>query len=443
MLMASATDTTNPNSTDLTLADLTAGQRKFAKPCGDDTVPECGAEDTSMKQRSVILSIIYLMFGLANNVGVVMMGKRMKPYSDFLLYGTTMLYTLCFAIIALVLKETWRLDWKHHKNFLWLGFFTSVNGVLSQLSVPFVTGELTTVLVTLSIPVTWISAWYMFRYEVTVYRILCFVAILGSILLGLVPSMYWGAGDTDDTAQNKPFWVILTICSAIPTAFETTYQEKAFKILDSPKFVTLTIYNFYSLATYVAAIPLIKLNAFRPANADHGLTTSEMWENQALAFRCYFAHDYETFTNSSHAVHASGVPGCEHGAVIWVTLFTLGYVGFFGVGTYLLKYENSSLVANLNALLVPLSVTMFWIKPLCGDASEDPVWWVGVSAALVALFVVLNELPHFKWYQNSATGVYIQGSWLDRVLVREHWKAGCGTDHDGAGTGLLEERLLE
>ena len=33
----------------------------------------------------------FLLFGVANGVGMIMMGRRMRPYSEFLLYGMTLL----------------------------------------------------------------------------------------------------------------------------------------------------------------------------------------------------------------------------------------------------------------------------------------------------------------------------------------------------------------
>ncbi|EGD73750.1 hypothetical protein PTSG_11506 [Salpingoeca rosetta] len=314
-----------------------------------------------MKLSSVVFLFLYVVFGLANNVGVIMMGKRMEPYAEFLLYGTTMMYTVCFAILAVIRRESWALSKQHHINFAWLGLWTSVNGVLAQFAIPFVSAELTNILVTLSIPCTWVSAWYMFRFEVTTFRILCCLGVVAGVLTGLVPSLFFGSG-AGDKSDNPPFWVVVTVLSAIPTAFETTYQERAFKTLKAPLFVCLTVYNFYSLVVYFVTCPLLMVNVLRPSNAKHGLTWQGVWENQALAFRCYFGGEFEP-----------EVDGCEHGAILWTTVFTIGYVGMFGFGALLLRDESSALIANLNALLIPLGAMVFWSKTICGNASQEPV----------------------------------------------------------------------
>lgn len=371
-----------------------------------------------MKLLSAVWTVLYLVFGLANNVGVIMMGKRMEPYAEFLLYGTTMLYTICFAILSIVRGESWSLTRAHHINFAWLGLWTSINGVLAQFAIPFVSAELTNILVNVSIPCTWISAWYMFRFEVNVFRIVCCVGVLIGVLIGLVPSLFSGSGTGGDS-QNPPLWIVVTVLSAIPTAFETTYQERAFKTLKAPLFVCLTMYNAYSLLVYFLTCPLIMVAALRPSNAAHGLSWQEVWENQALAFRCYFGGQFEP-----------EVDGCEHGAILWTTVFTVGYVGMFGFGALLLRDESSSLIANLNALLIPLGAMIFWSAAICGDDSQQPVWWVGVSVVVTALMVVAFEMYDTKWLQRSQLGGWISTSCCGATVIPENKRfSSCrGTD---------------
>ncbi len=229
----------------------------------------------------VLLIVGYIFFGLCNNIGVQMMGYKMAPYPEFLLYGTTAMYVLLFALGALIKSESFKLQDKNnkialHKQFLLLGLWTSINGVLSQFAIPFVEHELTSLLTQIALPITWISSWYIFRYEINILRICCGIMILGGLTIGLSESYINGTSGEDVIKNSGWFWILCTVLSAIPTAFETTYQEKVFKKMKAPRWVTLTYYNLYSLITYFVTMPLTMTNQFKVFGYNKGFTWKQM-----------------------------------------------------------------------------------------------------------------------------------------------------------------------
>lgn len=372
---------------------------------GDTRKVCCGQGSFSVSWRWTIgFVLLYILFGLFNNVGVQMMGYNMQPYPEFLLYGTTLMYTMIFAFGALLSGQSFCVTREHHKIFAWLGLWTSINGVLAQFAIPFVAPELTIILVQVALPVTWISAWYMFRWRVMTLRVISGFTILSGLMVGIIPSLFYGSGAGSDIATSGTFWIILTLLSAIPTAFETTFQERALKELRVDPWVALTYYNFYSLVIYFLTIPLTMTQRFHVQGYDEPFTWSQMWNHQGDAIKCFLGD--------------KSIYMCGDHATLWVMLFTLGYVGMFGIGSILLRVKDSALVANINALLTPLSAMIFWIRPIVGGDGQDPVWWIGVSVFIIFVSNVVFELCQTEG-GDSLFERWIRGTWLDKTLIRE------------------------
>lgn len=327
---------------------------------------------TVKNYKILICALGYVFFGLFNNVGVLMMGYRMEPYPLFLLWGTTLAYTAIFAVIAKVKNERWLGKSREEmKIIISLGIFTSVNGVLAQFAVPHIDPELQNLIVQVSIPITWISAKYMFKEKTFNWgHYLAFFTIISGLLLGILPSFVTSRNDPSlKQYDNSFFWIMTAFISAIPTSFETTFQERAYRVLKMDKFVTLTYYNLISLIVYLLSMPLEMTNTF-----GSGLTWNQMWVNQGLAVQCFFGD--------------KSIDGCQSGATFWVLAFTFGYVGMFSLGAFLLQNKDSYLVANLNAFLVPLAAIFFWIKPFVQQNAERYSGFV-LGAVLLLLFANL------------------------------------------------------
>lgn len=338
---------------------------------GTSRLVNCGEMQFQVSFVWTLLIIMgYLLFGIANNTGVIIMGYRMPNFPEFLLYFTTLLYVLMFLFCAIIFRENFCVSKRVHIQCANLGFWTSVNGVLAQFAIPHLDSELTNVLVQISLPTTWFLAWILFRWRVTPFRLICFVAILGSLLIAVVPSLVLGI--TGGIVNDAPiFWILLTLASGIPTAFETVYQEQAYKE-EAPPFVVLTLYNFYSLVVYFATIPL-QMTDMQVGGA---LSWNEVITNQVQAFQCFFGD-------------GKNIDGCYPGATTWVMVFTIGYAGMFAFCALILRVSDSSMLGNLNAILVPLGAIVLWMPFIVGDNADSFQWWILVSVILLCLFNIL------------------------------------------------------
>jgi len=83
------------------------------------------------------------------------MSYVMPEFPAWLLYGTTLIYTIIFWCLAFILKQNpirpSQFRWKTQKHYLILGFFTAMNGLLFQFSAAWVDGAISQVLANLVI----------------------------------------------------------------------------------------------------------------------------------------------------------------------------------------------------------------------------------------------------------------------------------------------------
>jgi len=345
-----------------------------------------------------------------NNVGVQMMAYYMPIFPVFLLYGTTILYTLMFLLSEVVIdiyyrmswreiKSRWRLDYNYPliKVTILLGILTAANGVLSQSALPFVDPLLTSVLVQISAPIAWIFYPLIMKKQYEVGQIGCFLIILAGLLFSSLYSYGHGSG-SNTQFSNSVFWIIITLVSAIPTAFETIYQEVAYdsmsqKLMNTQQslmLIVLVYYNLISVIVYFLWIFITMDTQFGTClTASHPLqycqgNASACQLNQLLpqqwnATLCYFGH---------YDIDCCGGPL----ASVWTTIFSVGYYIFFVAGAIILKYYGSNTLTNLNALLVPLTSICFWIQPLVGQFYSTFEWWILVTLICILVGTLMYEL---------------------------------------------------
>ena len=249
-----------------------------------------------------------------NNLGVQIMGYYMPLYnSGFLLYGTTCMYTVLFFCTEIFfcvvvqklsfksIKERWCLY--YNKKLILvviaLGFFTAFNGIFAQSAIPFVDPELTAILTQVSAPLTWVMYPIILKKKYDLGQIGCFLLILTGLLFGSIYSFFNGTG-SDTTFSNSAFWIIISLCSAIPTSFETIYQEVAYDSYKAPVFVVLVYYNLFSLIVYCGWMFMSMVPNFGSCNVapqtplsmcSMNATTcsiGQVFEQQGEAFQCFF-----------------------------------------------------------------------------------------------------------------------------------------------------------
>lgn len=328
---------------------------------------KCGHQIYTVNWGWLICGIIlYLLFGLMTYVGAVIMGYRMPIYPEFLSYFPAFIYTVIFGIGAGLNGESFRISREIQKECLWLGLWIGLNGVLWQFAVPHISTELSNILSQITYPVTWIIGWYMFRWEVNVFKVVCCLFTLASVGLAIIPS-------SSESSSNSIWWILVSILSTIPAAFITTYQERAFKDKGAPVWICLMYSNLYSLIIYVVLIPL-QMTALQMGGP---LTWEQLWTNQLEAFQCFFGLAHLEY--------------CLPGATIWVLIFTCGWIGMFVFGALLLRVHDSILLANLNILLIPGASIIMWLPFIVGADAENPEWWIILSLILLMMSTFLYE----------------------------------------------------
>jgi hypothetical protein len=333
---------------------------------------------------------------LINGIGVQQMGYYMPIYSEFLLYGTTLFYTIFFAFTAWLLQEDWRLSKEVWIVTGFLGLFTSLNGIFAQISIPYVDPIITTIIVQISAPVTWFVHIFMFKDKpFRLNHLVSIFIIFFGILFGPVVSAFYGSGSSSHYVNG--FWILITLCSAVPTGFETLYQEKAYRIFAAPKFVTLTYYNLFSLIWYflwsfmtmvdpfgtcVDGFPLLE----ECASKTRVCSLRELYDHQIDSWKCFFG--------------VTDVPCCGGRATFWVLVFTFGYYLSFTMGAFYLRVYTSNSVANSAAVSTPLTSMFFWLPSIItGPSNTSPKWWIFVSFLFVSLGIYGYEAfgEDYKW----------------------------------------------
>jgi len=349
----------------------------------------------TIQWQLVVLSLLYLAASMLNNIGVQQMGYYMPIYSTFLLYGPTAAYTFIFFCIAVVLGELrdgWSKIRQHWMMVLSLGVLTALNGIFAQIAIPFVDPEITAMVTQISTPVTWIFSPILIRDGKnlpTVIKVVGFFLILYGMLFGGLFSYFHGSGSSDNFKNS--YWILVAVMSALPTSFETIFQEKAYRVHKMPIFLTLTLYNLVSFLPYFLWMFTTTTTVFGTCvngapdlgdcpNEVRACAVSEIWDQQKDSFLCFFG-EYSTTC-------------CDPLSTLWVSVFTLGYVASFGVASYLLMYpDGSNLVANLGALASPLTSAFFWLpRVITGPSYTHFKWWVLVAflAMLIGNVLYVN-----------------------------------------------------
>lgn len=343
-----------------------------------------------------VLSVAYVVTGLLQNVGVQQMGYYMPIYSTFLLYGTTALYTMMFAFMS-VLAGEWTAKNRALIKHEWpiivaLGFFTAFNGIFAQIAIPFVSPELTSLVTQISTPVTWIATPFLLNDPMsrpTPIRCGAFAVILFGLLFGGIYSLGHGSGSSG-TYKNG-WWIGIALLSALPTSFETIYQQKAYKEKGLPIYLTLTLYNLISFIPYSLWMLTTMTKPFGTcvtgsphytlcADDTHACTFSEMLDQQVQAVQCFVGLYHKSQCCASAM------------STVWVVVFTVFYFASFNVGAYLLKEsDGSNLVANLNALTAPFVGIFFWIPMISGPSYSHFEWWILFSFGIILLGNVLYD----------------------------------------------------
>lgn len=340
--------------------------------------------------RDVCLVMATLLAIVANNVGGSMMAFVMPAYPAYLLYGTTLFYTIIFFIIAKIQDKSQggpfgrcARSWLQQKQILWLTLWTSLNGLLFQFSDPWVAGVSAQILANLSIPSVYMASVFIIGERFNSRENIGVCVVLVGIAVGMLPELLKnGGGGT----QSNPFWAVLAFgISAVVQGLEMTFQDRA---MQAPYHVrpatALFWYNLYSFVPYLVTVPL---EAVPYLNGEtEGKSLVEAFKNQANAICCAFGVPFSEDTEKGNCLAMSW---------FWPQVFVLGYVGMFYLNAILMKKFNALWVSIINTLGGPLAAVVFTIPYIVGEENVKVLSWpyVIVSFLLILGGVFIKGLP--------------------------------------------------
>ncbi|EGD75958.1 hypothetical protein PTSG_00666 [Salpingoeca rosetta] len=400
--------------------------------------------------RITALSILCVLFGISNNVTFFEMGQRMKDYPVFLLYFTTMAYTFLYFVWAVfnaifLADRTeslpkYLLGASYQRLFAWLGFWLTVNGLLSQFSDPHVDGNLQSVLYQLTLPATGTLAYFMLRERFSLLNLVGSALVLGGCLMVALPPLLKeedshssnrtttvapsippavGVGG-DDTASADGgaewIWIIVFALSVIPNGVCAVIQESLFRDHSHVDTVLLLFWsNFYTLFGYALALPLTMLPYLGHQ------TAKGIARHERDAFRC--------LTGSSPLP-----PGCEQDAFVPVLAFVVSYMGFFYFLAQLVKEVGAVFESLVNGVVTPASAIAFGMRWLVKSDTEPLTGWVISASVIVPLGVLLYKADELKTY----LGFGSEGQELQTVHTHKGGRGSTSSSSSSSGGGAAD-----
>ena len=357
------------------------------------------------KMQIIFLSIFFILGVVMNNVGGSMMGYVMEGYPAWLLYGTTIMYTLFFMIVAIFTNEKpfnrEALLWKNQIFYLKLAALTATNGLLFQFSAPFVSGTLAQLLTNLTIPSIFVLTLMIYpTIAFTPREIVGSVIVFAFVVFGTFYDVFSENNKNttnssslegeQDTQTDKPWWIITMIFSVLVQTGEQIAQEQAFEKKVKP-WTCVFWYNLYSLPLYILTIFFESVPYLNGKTT--GTTLQSAFENQKSAFECFF----DIPTNESVA-NGECVP--IYGT-IWPLIFVTGYVIFFGIGAVLINefttHGGAFFISLISSLGASISSLVFSSPEIVGEANCDPVKWYNImSMILITVGIYIKGPPTGK-----------------------------------------------
>jgi len=360
---------------------------------------ECEDNHGSPKyfSRVTIPAALFLisLFGIMSNVSGIMMSRSMPSFPAWLLYGTAIMYTTGFWLLALVWDKPLRpsqLKWACQRYFLQLAVLTTAKGVLLQFSTYWVDSSMGQILANfalLQLPfferifIPSRKSDYMKKSQIAgLLIVLCGIAIgVESIFQRLLNGLSNGIVSSEQA--DKWYWIVMFILSTTFNAWEQTLQDVALHSdTDITEMSCLAWYNLYSIPMYILFIPLEGIRLLNGTEKWTPLTS--VFGNQKMAFLCFFGIP-------SEGDIIAGI--CQSGSTIWPLIYCVGYTGLFCISTYMIK-KYGVLFPNLIAANVSLcSIVVFMIPAIVSPqhASDFSVWPIVGSVIIIAGIIMKGE----------------------------------------------------
>lgn len=337
---------------------------------------------------------VFLLFGVANNVSSTMMGYVMPIFPSFLLYWTTLVYTIMFYGIAWYRGQK-PFTTEHRtpikmRQYYWLGAWTAFNGLCFQFSNVWLDGPLQQLLINLSIPITFvINRFYFPQKKYSWKEKLGYGMVLVGIIVGVIPSIKHIEQTSDSHESDNWYWILVFIASVIFSVLQEVQQDYAFDDdvgIQAEKAVTLFWFNLLSLPIYILTIPMESVAYLN--GSTNSTSIKESFVNQQHAFLCYFNTPTmeDTLTN-----------GCLSYSWLWPNLFCIAYAGYYFLYAVVIGYYGVVFATVLTALVTPIAALIFSSATLVGAANQkdfDPI--LGGAFAIIFVGVCIKSIP-LEW----------------------------------------------
>ena len=334
----------------------------------------------------IVLVLVCIVTSAGNNIYGKTMGSTnsMTGYPAFLLYATTLVYTLGFWIMAKRAgQNVWTWTKPQMRQYKLLGLWTALNGVTFQFADTWVDGATQQLIVSL-MPVFVLILSYLFLPKFKVSRREWFgsLIVFGGVACGLVP-IFRKHGGSSDGQFNKWWWIVAFIASVGFQAMELVQQELAFK-QECPTYVTLFWYNLISLGAYVLTIPFEAVKIMNGHN--YGLSFGESFRRQGDAFKCFFGQP-------TKASLLSGDCGAHTFAWVSPVLFILFYIGMFASQALLIKNANAFAAIMVQAAAPPIAAAVFVSPFLVGAVNVTSFsWWMAIGFSFIFVGLLIKGI---------------------------------------------------
>jgi drug/metabolite transporter (DMT)-like permease len=347
------------------------------------------------KENDSIFALLGMIFGtiiftILNNLSGTMMGYVMPTYPSWLLYGTAILYTILFLLLAIFLGEKpfsrSHFSRQKFRHILYLGIITMINGITFQFSAPWIDGDLSQILVNIGIPIiAFLSVtWMKHRYSLFEW-IGVFLVLIG-IIVGLIPTIRNIKNNglntsNEEKKSNMPWWILCFAISALVQDIEQIFQERAFLDFCYPA-TTLFWYNLFTLPFYILVIPFESVKFLNGTTKNRHF--SEAFENQWHAIRCQFGFPFPEDTVGKQSA-------CEDLAWLWPLLFVIGYTGMFFFNAILIRKKDALYAVIISTIVPPIVGYLFSKKEIVSSENMSPfAVESGISFLLLSIGILFS-----------------------------------------------------
>jgi len=118
---------------------------------------------------------------------------------------------------------------------------------------------------------------------------------------------------------------------------------------------------------------------------EQGKTLAEAFKNQEYAFLCFFNHPTQADIVSQ---------GCQAGATLWPLIFTIGYIGMFGINALMIKKYGVLFPNIVGSNVQLLSMIVFAIPAIVTTAHYDKFSvWPLVGCVIIIFGILVKGTP--------------------------------------------------